>query len=888
MVTKREDELVPPPNEGGNINIYSIQKKTKINLTLIYGSEGITSYKAAKEFLNELIVFFNDIPNHFNTISTITKGDKKNNTIFDGSISNEINNIEDYMLEYFQSKLLKTNKKNKDRKYGKSCKNEKENIINNESSKCDNEVKDIFDNLKNYEKNMIKCGNTHFNNYLNCSIENNISEINFDFVNGNEFDSYTFFENSENNDLNILFMFISTYNFGSFPANCYKLEDTLTDLVNDFRVEKNYLKNIFYSCVGFGNKEYGSKYFCIPIKKCDKFLSSLGANKLEKTLKLCSTMDNEEEFVHWKSSLLKNICLSLFLYNYNYTKFSNNFFHYANRKNYNTLKYYCTYFCKKSDDSKSMPINDGENKQTNKPIDNNNINKCDCINNGMPSEHLNTLKESGNDHNKLTNKTNGHISFLASKIDACNTEKCGCTSNNCLNGNDKYINEKKIINNNFETSIENGCCKNEYEQDDELVNSDFSNESMSENNGEINCNSSEDLEDLLSNKIKDMLTDNQRTKLTKEGYKIIGSHSAVKLCRWTKSQIRGRGGCYKHTFYGINSYQCMEATPSLACANKCVFCWRHHKNPVGTKWRWNKDEADFIVDEAVKKHKNMIKELKGVHNVINERFENAKNIRHCALSLVGEPIMYPDINKLIDELHKKNISTFLVTNAQFPNELKKLKKVTQLYISIDAPNKEALKNIDRPLFKDYWDRYLKCIKILKEKKERTVFRFTLVKEYNMMSDEISSYAKLIEYGYPDFIEIKAVTYCGSSEGYQLTMKNIPWHEEVYQFAFHLVNSKRSISDIYEISCEHKHSCSILIAKKIFKINNKWHTWINYEKFQSLVKQNVNFTAIDYCAETPEWAVVGAPECGFNPSDQRVYTKGKNKKKNNINTMEVKT
>ena len=31
-----------------------------------------------------------------------------------------------------------------------------------------------------------------------------------------------------------------------------------------------------------------------------------------------------------------------------------------------------------------------------------------------------------------------------------------------------------------------------------------------------------------------------------------------------------RGGCYKHTFYGIVSYQCMEATPSLACANKCA------------------------------------------------------------------------------------------------------------------------------------------------------------------------------------------------------------------------------------------------------------------------------------------------------------------------------
>ena len=79
-----------------------------------------------------------------------------------------------------------------------------------------------------------------------------------------------------------------------------------------------------------------------------------------------------------------------------------------------------------------------------------------------------------------------------------------------------------------------------------------------------------------------MVSESLRKSLTKQGYKIVGSHSGVKLCRWTKAMLRGRGGCYKHTFYGITSYQCMEATPSLACANKCVFCWRHHKNPVAT------------------------------------------------------------------------------------------------------------------------------------------------------------------------------------------------------------------------------------------------------------------------------------------------------------------
>ena len=87
----------------------------------------------------------------------------------------------------------------------------------------------------------------------------------------------------------------------------------------------------------------------------------------------------------------------------------------------------------------------------------------------------------------------------------------------------------------------------------------------------------------------------------------MGSHSGVKLCRWTKSMLRGRGGCYKHTFYGIASYQCMEATPSLACANKCVFCWRHHTNPTGTSWVWEKQSPEEILDGCLRcYHHNVV------------------------------------------------------------------------------------------------------------------------------------------------------------------------------------------------------------------------------------------------------------------------------------------
>ena len=136
-----------------------------------------------------------------------------------------------------------------------------------------------------------------------------------------------------------------------------------------------------------------------------------------------------------------------------------------------------------------------------------------------------------------------------------------------------------------------------------------------------------------------MLTPLVRSSLTKQGYKLIGSHSGVKMCRWTKSMMRGRGGCYKHAFYGIESHRCMEHTPSLACANKCVFCWRHHSNPVGKTWKWQMDDPISIVTEAVKLHQGMIKEYSGVPGVWPERVKEGLDIRHCALSLVGEPIM---------------------------------------------------------------------------------------------------------------------------------------------------------------------------------------------------------------------------------------------------------
>ncbi|KAM5228645.1 S-adenosyl-L-methionine-dependent tRNA 4-demethylwyosine synthase TYW1 [Ctenodactylus gundi] len=373
-----------------------------------------------------------------------------------------------------------------------------------------------------------------------------------------------------------------------------------------------------------------------------------------------------------------------------------------------------------------------------------------------------------------------------------------------------------------------------------------------------------------------MITPALREALTKQGYQLIGSHSGVKLCRWTKSMLRGRGGCYKHTFYGIESHRCMETTPSLACANKCVFCWRHHTNPVGTEWRWKMDQPEMILKEAIENHQNMIKQFKGVPGVKAERYEEGMKVKHCALSLVGEPIMYPEINQFLQLLHQCKISSFLVTNAQFPMEIRNLKPVTQLYVSVDASTKDSLKKIDRPLFKDFWQRFLDSLRALAAKQQRTVYRLTLVKSWNV--DELQAYAELVSLGNPDFIEVKGVTYCGESSASSLTMANVPWHEEVVRFVRELV----ALIPDYEIACEHEHSNCLLIAHKKFKIDGEWWTWINYDRFQELIQEyedsgrSKSFSAQDYVAKTPHWALFGASERGFDPKDTRYQRKNKSK------------
>jgi tRNA wybutosine-synthesizing protein 1 len=301
--------------------------------------------------------------------------------------------------------------------------------------------------------------------------------------------------------------------------------------------------------------------------------------------------------------------------------------------------------------------------------------------------------------------------------------------------------------------------------------------------------------------------------------------------------IGGKGGCYKYVFYGIRSHQCLQMTTSMFCASRCKFCWRGLKAPVAKEWYGKIDDPEHIINHSIDAQIDLLQGFKGSKSADKENLAEMENIRHVALSLTGEPITYPLINEILKSFHKRKISTFLVTNAQYPEEIEKIEKVTQLYLSIDAPNKILMEKIDQPLFKDFWERMEKCLDLLKTRSYRTCIRLTLIKDENM--EDLQGYADLIKKGNPDFIELKSYMWVGESQK-SYKRENMPNMEEVREFTSELL---KYLPD-YELIREHIPSRVTLLIKK--SLNKK--SWINFPKFFELLENKKPFTAEDYCSK----------------------------------------
>jgi tRNA wybutosine-synthesizing protein 1 len=298
--------------------------------------------------------------------------------------------------------------------------------------------------------------------------------------------------------------------------------------------------------------------------------------------------------------------------------------------------------------------------------------------------------------------------------------------------------------------------------------------------------------------------------MKKQQYGLIGKHSRVKVCHWTKSSLRDEGGCYKNKFYGIQSHQCVQMTPSFTCNFACNFCWRDHAYHTAPALRGGLDEPEDIVENSVKAQRKMLSGFGGNQKTSKSKLLEAMAPKHVAISLDGEPTLYPKIAQLITEYKKRGMTTFLVSNGSKPEKIKEVIEVsppTQLYISLDAPNKELFLQIDNPMIKDGWERIMETLELLPEagKKTRTVLRMTLIKGTNMCRPE--QYAELFERAQAHFVEVKAYMWVGHSQE-RMSQEQMPLHEEVVAFAKELAAASG-----YEVVDEHVPSRVVLLRRK---------------------------------------------------------------------------
>ncbi len=278
------------------------------------------------------------------------------------------------------------------------------------------------------------------------------------------------------------------------------------------------------------------------------------------------------------------------------------------------------------------------------------------------------------------------------------------------------------------------------------------------------------------------LNKKQVEKLESSGYRFVGSHNhaAAKICHWTKQSILDKGVCYKEKFYGIESHRCLQMAPAVPnCQQKCEFCWRD-LSYTQTQWEGEYDDPKTIIDEAVKAQNNLLCGFFGNDKANKEKLEESKTPTNAAISLAGEPMLYPEIDELIAEFNRRNFTTFVVSNGQCVDKLKNLENEPyQLYLSLDAPTKKIYNDVCQPQISEGWDNLNQSLDTLASFNSSTCIRTTCVKGRNMTNPE--KYAELIKKASPDFVEIKAYMCVGSSR-HRLTPDNMPTFDEVKSFA----------------------------------------------------------------------------------------------------------
>lgn len=284
----------------------------------------------------------------------------------------------------------------------------------------------------------------------------------------------------------------------------------------------------------------------------------------------------------------------------------------------------------------------------------------------------------------------------------------------------------------------------------------------------------------------------------------VADHSTVDLCHYTKKSFRNEGDCYKHKFYGISTHRCMEFSPAgMHCENRCVYCWRPMEFYDSMKMEPEKvAEPEEIVTKLMQERRKLIVGHYGDSRNDKKKIDESLIPQHYAISLSGEPTMYPKLPGLIKYLKSLQTtkSIFLVTNGQEPEMLQKLADEdalpTQLYLSTNAANYESFMRVNRPKYKDSWERWNTSLKMLSKLNTRTVLRITLIRDYNDQDEIIPAYSSLLRESNAHFIEVKSYMHVGRSTN-RLEHSNMLEMDEIRHFAEKLAKQSGIFSKMDE-------------------------------------------------------------------------------------------
>ncbi|MDD4308708.1 MAG: 4-demethylwyosine synthase TYW1 [Thermoplasmata archaeon] len=242
--------------------------------------------------------------------------------------------------------------------------------------------------------------------------------------------------------------------------------------------------------------------------------------------------------------------------------------------------------------------------------------------------------------------------------------------------------------------------------------------------------------------------------------------------------LRNRA-CYKETFYGIESHRCLQMSPAVNnCTQSCLFCWRY-QGLLETSIP-EEDEPEDILQGAIEGQRKLITGYKGDPRTKPGMWEESANPNMVACSLSGEPTMYSRLGEFFEACHRRDMTTFLVTNGTLPEVLERLDPLPrQLYVTVAAPNEEIYRKLCVPLQKDGWSRLNKTLELLPSLGTRTVVRHTLVEGWNVGWEK--EYAKLDEKANPLFIEPKGYVFVGYSRE-RMHNDNMPSQDRIMDFS----------------------------------------------------------------------------------------------------------